>query len=319
MMEVATNSLVTSVEVWRPDAGGERLVWCAGFGADDVAESRRHRQYQSGEGFVGRGWSLQSPLIERNHEGRLDEEFATQGISRAVAIPAMQGEHCRGVIVFLCDESDGKQGAFEVWRPNERSELALTESWHAGLDRFGLISQYVKFPKRAGLPGKVWDDRFPRVMGSLSRSRDFVRAAGAKAEGLSTAIGIPFMKSPFHLDAVLLLLSAVRTPIARVMEVWAAEPQSGAQSGATTGSLKIVSADYGPHVDLAPLSQRLRLKVGDGLAGRVFKDKAPWLTRDLLGVEFRRGKQFTEGDFEWGLGLPIFVGEELLAVVTLFN
>ncbi|MEM6798966.1 MAG: GAF domain-containing protein [Planctomycetota bacterium] len=312
-MQVATKNLVYAVEVWRPNDAGDCLTWSWGACGDRSAieEGRCSRQYGHGEGLIGRAWSQRSPAIAYGTKGSLAEEFGTDGVKHAIAIPAIKGDACRGVVVFLCDNSDDQQGAFELWPPNDRGELSLDQAWHPNLERFGLISQHVKFPRRAGLPGKVWNDRFPRVMGALGTSKDFVRVAGAKADGLSTAIGIPFMKSAMDLEAVLLLLSAAKSPIARVAEVWAADPE--------TDELKIISADFGSHIDLAPLSQRLRLAVGEGLAGRVFQDEAPWLTRDLLGVEFPRGEQFAAYGFDWGLGLPVFVGDRLIAAVTLFN
>lgn len=309
----APGTLVQAVEVWRPD--GEELVLKNGaYGERHDAEHRKDRRCRIGEGLVGAAWQAGVPVIRHPGEDAADD-FHPLPVSRAVAIPSMRNNstdgtrECRGVLTLLFDEAADRQGAVEVWRPNERSELALAESWYANLERFGLVSGFVKFPRRAGLPGKVWCDRFPRVMGDLGESQSFVRVAGAKAEGLSTAIGVPFMKNALELEAVLLLLSASKSPLARVMEVWAPELE--------TKLLKIVSADYGPYVDLAPTSRRRRLRPGEGIAGRVFQNQAPCVTSDLLGVEFPLGEKLREYGFEWGAGLPVFVGGELFAVVTL--
>ncbi|CAN0370858.1 unnamed protein product, partial [Ectocarpus sp. 4 AP-2014] len=159
-----------------------------------------------------------------------------------VALPCLQGNDCRGVVTFGGENAEDLHGAFEVWRRNDRGELGLTDGWFANLDRLEQISQFVKFPQRAGLPGRVWDDRFPRVLGALQDSKHFIRVAAARTEQLSSALGIPFMRTPPELDAVLLILNTKATPIAGVMEVWARDLESG--------RLKIISADYGPYTEL---------------------------------------------------------------------
>ncbi|MEM1305359.1 MAG: GAF domain-containing protein, partial [Planctomycetota bacterium] len=102
--------------------------------------------------------------------------------------------------------------------------------------------------------------------------------------------------------------SAQRSPIASVVEVWAPDPE--------TRALRVVSADYGPYVDLEPVSRSLRLGDGEGLAGRVLADGGPLLTADLAGVESMRGDAFLDYGFEWCFGLPVYVGDELFGVVT---
>ena len=311
-MEVATHNLIHAIEAWRIDESSQRLVLAAGAHGPygHLAEGRSQQSFAKGEGAIGAAWQQGLPIAQRLAGQEANNGHAVP-YTCELAIPAMQNGKCRGVISLLCGDSDNRQGGFEVWRPNERGELALTDSWYANLERFGLVSSHVKFPRRAGLPGKVWSDRFPRVMGALGDSSDFVRVAGAKTDGLSMALGIPLMRTARELDAVLVMLSASQSPLARVMEVWAPDPE--------TKSLQIVSADYGAYVDLATTSRRRRLRPGEGLAGRVFEEQAPWVTTDLLGVEFPNGEKLCEYGFEWGAGLPVFVGEDLFAVVTLLQ
>ncbi|WP_146444509.1 hypothetical protein [Botrimarina colliarenosi] len=277
-----------SIAVYRRDESGQRLVaHCCGEGI-----------FHLGEGAVGRAGAEGTPTIER------------EGDIATVAVPSMQGEVCRGVTTFRCDTGGDFRGACEVWRRNERGELGLAENLYAGLDRLEQITKYVKFPRRAGLPGRVWDDRFPRVLGALQDSKHFIRVAAARTEQLTSAVGIPFMGRPPELDAVLLLLNTKQTPIAKAMEVWARD--------LTTNQLRIVSADYGPYTALASVSRRLSLRHGEGLAGRVFRDSAPYATHDLLGKEFPRGDCFAEYGFEQGVGLPVFIGADLVASVNLY-
>ncbi|MEM1305545.1 MAG: hypothetical protein AAGG46_11645, partial [Planctomycetota bacterium] len=211
---MATNSLVQAIEVWRPDSSGGRLEWTAGAYGDEplLGDQRGGRTIGPGDGVVGEAFEQGLPTVAPCGAESLDDELRGLDVSHIVAIPTMHHGQCRGIVSLLCGESDRRQGAVEIWRPNERNELAVTSGWYANLEQLGSISRFVKFPRRAGLPGQVWENRFPKVLGSLGTSKDFVRAAGAKADGLSTGVGIPFMRSAREIDAVLLLLSAQRSP-----------------------------------------------------------------------------------------------------------
>ncbi|QDT68829.1 hypothetical protein MalM25_17540 [Planctomycetes bacterium MalM25] len=287
MTTTLANNLVHAFEVYRPD--GDRLS----------ALNDANNSYGHGEGAVGYAWAEGVPVFEHGDEGHT-----------TLAIPSLREQECRGVIALHCRESEGLCGAFEVWRRNERGELGIDKGWYPGLQRLEQVSRYIKFPRRAGLPGRVWDDRFPRVLGGLEDSKNFVRVAAARSERLGSALGVPFMGKPPELDAVLLMLNTRERPIARAMEVWSRD--------LATGQLKIVSADYGPHAELAAESRRLTLRLGEGIAGHVYRDLVPWSTSDLLGFEFPRGERFANAGLTSGLGFPVFIGADLVACVNLY-
>lgn len=240
-----------------------------------------------------------SPQFINNESGRL-----------TLTLPAFKAAECRGAVELEFAASGEQRAAIELWRPNERGELGLTAGWHPGLAQFGLVSQYIKFPRRAGLPGMVWSDRFPRVLGQLGASRDFVRAAGARNSGLASAVGVPFMKSAWELGSVVLMLSAGASPLFRALEVWA--------SPTASEDLQIVSADYGDDADLAAASRELMLMPGAGLAGRVVAAEAPLVTHDPELSEPMRGVLLGERKFRGGVGWPVFAGETLIAVANLW-
>lgn len=295
-MEVVTQNLVQAIEVYRPDAKGERLVPCAGCSDTPSVDDVR-----IGDGLFGQVWEEGVPAIaphEDNHN------------AATIAIPCVRGDEGRGLVVLRCDAGSELRGAFEVWRRDDRGELGLADGWYANLDRVQQITQYIKFPQRAGLPGRVWEDRFPRVLGGLAESKHFIRVAAARSEKLSAALGVPYMREPPVFDAALLILNAEVSPIAKAMEVWARDLE--------TGQLRIVSADYGPYTELASVSRRLGRRQGEGIVGHVFEKNAPWMTRDLLGVEFPRGEKFVEYGFDVGVGFPVFVGGDLVACVNLY-
>ena len=62
----------------------------------------------------------------------------------------------------------------------------------------------------------------------------------------------------------------------------------------------------------------MTLSVGDGIAGRVFDGAEPWMTHDLMGAEYQRGNLFVEYGLAVGLGIPVFIGSELVACVNLY-
>lgn len=291
-----TANLLKSIEVWRPEADGLRLTRAF------PGLTQREPLNADDDNPMAVAWKSRVPVVR---EAPCEYEQP----ACVLALPAFCGDTCQGVLALHLEAAADSQAAVEIWRRNERNELARNDGWYRGLDRFAAITACVKFPRRAGLPGKVWEDRFPRVMGALGSSPDFVRAAGAKADGLSTGLGIPFLRNSLDLESVLVLLSSSRTPLFKAVEVWSREP------GAS--ELKIVSADYGPYIDLAPVSRKHRRSLGEGIAGHVYRDLAPWLTTDLLGVEFPRGELFAEYGFTVGAGFPVFVGEQLVAAVSL--
>lgn len=287
MTSTLANTLVHGYAVFRFE--GDRLL-----ALDDESHA-----FAMGEGPIGRACSAAVPVVEAGEEGHA-----------TIALPVMREQECRGAIALYGQATDGLCGAFEVWSRNDRGELGVADGWYPGLQRLEQVSRFIKFPRRAGLPGQVWDDRFPRVLGGLEESKHFVRVAAARSERLVSALGVPYMAKTPELDAVLLLLNTRDTPIARAMEVWSRDP--------ATGRLKIISADYGPHKTLASTSRQMTLRLGEGMAGHIYRDLVPWATHDLEGVEFSRAEGFGEAGIASGLGFPVFVGHDLVACVNLY-
>jgi hypothetical protein len=253
---------------------------------------------------------IQSAQVASNCATEAPQFVAKDGGRLTVTLPAFRAAECRGSVELEFNANGEQRAAVELWRPNERGELGLTAGWHPGLEQFGLVSQYIKFPRRAGLPGMVWSDRFPRVLGQLGSSRDFVRIAGARNAGLASAVGIPWMKNAWELGGVVLMLSASASPLFRAMEVWA--------SPSASDDLQIVSADYGDDAELAAMSRELLLAPGAGLAGRVVAAEAPLVANDPALSELQRGALLGERQFRGGVGWPVFAGESLIAVVNLW-
>lgn len=309
------SGLLRAVEVWRLNDEGDHLVW--GGGAYGELESLRaasvDETFACGEGLPGAAWETRSPVVMHQLAAgvfKRAEAARDAGLVAGVALPCYRGDELEGVVVFLCGKGDDAQGAFEVWSRNHRDELGLSASYYANLERFGLISQYVKFPRGSGLPGETWESRFPKLIPRLGQSRNFMRAAGAAADGISTALSIPMMRSSLELDAIVVLLSSCRAPLAHVFEIWAREQEGE--------SLRICQADYGPFVSLQPAATKLRYQAGEGLAGRVWESGVPEVTEFAPELEPARGASFAELGLTTALALPVYVSTELAAVVTLY-
>ncbi|TWU03722.1 hypothetical protein Pla100_06520 [Neorhodopirellula pilleata] len=147
----------------------------------------------------------------------------------AIAIPVYRDNRIVSIVVLLSRKSDetiqDPIGVFEVWEPiGPYEEVALKDGYYGAMERFHNVSSFVRFEKGNGLPGQVWDRRCAVIHDDLANHTGFLRAAGASADLLRTAIGIPIAGDRFHAAAV--LISSVSTPIARGMEVWSVLPDS---------------------------------------------------------------------------------------------
>ncbi|MEQ8208234.1 MAG: hypothetical protein RH917_00255 [Lacipirellulaceae bacterium] len=312
-------SLVQAVEVWLPSEDQSRITWASGSytGHDEFAQKSKAITFERGEGLPGIAWEKGLPVVsqELSEDDFVRGEAARRiGIDCLVAVPVMQNEQCRGVVSFLCRGGEGLQGAFEVWHRNDRDELGLSSSYYSNLERFGAVSQCVRFPRRAGLPGETWNDREPKIVSRVGLSKSFMRAAGARAENLSVAIAWPIMRTALELEAVFMMLSSAKSPIASVMEVWKPQPKEEEEGNRWC----LADSSYGPFIGLEPVSEKLCFGEGEALVGRVAASRTPMVSEDLAS-EPTRGELFAEYGFTWSLGLPVFVGEELTAIVVMMQ
>jgi len=320
MNSATTELLMHAAEVWIPSEDGTHLCWYAGEYKSDpsIAERRKHLTWAAGQGIAGKCWKDQSPAVVNGVAADLGEGFS-DSIS-AIAIPTRVDGECHAVAVLYCGIGEIEQGALEVWRINDRHELGLAESAYMRLDRFSRVSKYVNFPRRAGLPGMVWANRSPKLLEGVGKSRDFMRAAGARAGGLDIGVGLPVMRSGHELDSVVILLSSEITPMAKVFEIWLPEEfeeiekEDGFKLRVPT-SLKLDHGAQGEHESLKEKSQVL-LHRKDGIAGMVLETGLPQVVSNLE-IETQRSEELAAADCTSGLGIPIFAGEELVAVFVM--
>jgi hypothetical protein len=312
--DVQQGLMTRAIEVWEPCSNGSELVWSEGFYSDmpDVAAASEGLTFRVGEGLPGKAWQLQTPVVMHNlFEGNFkrSEAAAAAGLCCGIALPFFLEAKLMGVLVFLCDNRVGTRGGVEIWKPNDRRELGLSDSYYAGLDQIARLSPFIRFPRGGGMPGKVWQMRFPKIVGDLSNSPGFIRGNGAQADALQAGVGIPFMRSPWELDSVVLLLSSRQSPFARGMEIWMCGDDD---------RLTFHSGTYGDHESIVAASEGLELDPGGGVAGRIAESGRPMLFVDGVALEPDRTAYLAGAGLRSAVGLPIYVGATLVAVTILW-
>lgn len=155
------------------------------------------------------------------------------GIASAMAVPIFRGGQVISVVAFAIPAADVGTGVFEIWEPvGIYEEVRLRTGYFAQLERFCNVSSFVRFEKGSGLPGQAWSARRCVIHDDLPNHAGFLRAAGASAGLLRTALAIPVIDisdastsdaSDQRMTSVATLISSDATPIAKGYEVWSVD------------------------------------------------------------------------------------------------
>ncbi len=221
--QAGIETMIQYVEVWTPNKDASRLQLTSKQVVGSSAE-RGHLtdvpEVQSGEGLPGRAWHLKSATILQEEPNELLKKISAAvgtELSALLAIPVFRQQEIRGVVVLGLGQGFG--GA-EVWNRDERDELAVQVSHYCGLPSFEFISKYTRFPKGAGVPGRVWITGEAQMQKKLGQSDSFIRSFGNDPAIVSTVVGVPIGQSRGFPDSVLLLLSSAQNPLAGDIELW---------------------------------------------------------------------------------------------------
>ena len=176
-------TLINYVEVWTlPEnddgASAEFLQLSHAYAIDHdrtraVSTSGKNKL---GEGVAGSAWKQHGPVILQGENSAVLQHVRSNAgvpITALLAIPVYRDYHLINVIVF--GVTDGN-GGIEIWTRDERDELAISGSYYEGLPSFEFISQYVRFPKGAGVPGACWKDGRPRIVPQPHAAPGFIRS-----------------------------------------------------------------------------------------------------------------------------------------------
>lgn len=202
---------------------------------------------------------------------------------------------------------DGKSaptGALEIWKPcGDYADLGLADGFYGKLERFQNVSSFVRFESGRGLPGQVWASGRAVIHDDLANHPGFLRSAGASAESLDMAVGLPVGDSD-PVSAVI-LISSDQTPIVDGLEIWSIE-----------GDEFVLRESR--YTDDAELSLRHQpgqtLPLQSGLAGLVLQHGGATTSTNsaILSVGGDRSVSWQSG-----LAIPIFIDGEPVEVVTM--
>jgi hypothetical protein len=209
------------------------------------------------------------------------------------------------ISIAVCETSsmNDSGGVVELWQPvGQYDEVRLISGSYGKLERFQNVSSFVRFEKGSGLPGQVWAGGRSVIHDELSNHPGFLRAAGASADSLQTALGIPIIGDEFV--GTLVLISPRCSPLAKGFEIWSAE----------NNGFRLTQAAY------LDLNVELQLKVGDcldaleGLAGLASEHSGMTTTENDRFLY--AGRNASTG-MDSALSIPTYHGDRLDSVTTL--
>lgn len=239
-----------------------------------------------------------------------DAAVTLEDSAAAIAIPTIRNDRVVSVAVLssksIRPDHDDVVGVFEVWKPvGEFEELALSKGYFGRMERFQNVSSFVRFEKGTGLPGQVWQKRTSVIHDDLSNHPGFLRAAGASAELLATAIGLPVAGTDFQGTA--LLISSTVSPLARAFEVWQAEENG----------FRLLDASYAGFEEELVLLPDTEWPLDSGLPGLAAESGTAVLSEEPTVLYAGRNHETKLPDSGTGLAIPFFEGDKLTSVTTL--
>ena len=309
-----TATLIQYVEVWKidDDAVSMRLQSHSRLRGSVVDSESSQRSIVRGEGLAGMAWNQRHPVVLQESPSDLLQRLGTQNgleLSALIAYPIMKGMEVTSVVVMGVGPGPG---AVEVWSRDDRDELSISTGYYSGLKSFEFISRHVKFPKGAGLPGKVWKTGWPRLAQDLPNSPAFMRSFGRDECELNTGLGLPVGFTVGNSDSVLLLLSSHDRPFARGFEIWAPAAETlgtGDEPDLRCESLDWTAVNDFP-IDVTPTSP-------DAVLLESWKSGVPVFSTDLRGSLSVRPELIDAYQLRAVLAMPIYRGDQQVAAVMM--
>ncbi len=197
------DTLVTTVEVYRVGEG--YLLNCLSDGRTNYSE------------LATAAAQSHLPLIA-------SPQSLSSDVAAAIAVPVLMGSRCTSVVVIALRKAEA-DGVIEIWKPVGRyAEVGLVDGYFGSLARFQNVSSFVRFEYGMGLPGQVWKSGGAIIQDDLPNHPGFLRAAGASAGSLASAVGIPVIGEEFISSVV--LINSRELPIASMMRSWVVDDDS---------------------------------------------------------------------------------------------
>jgi len=235
-----------------------------------------------------------------------DRSKLPDGIAAVLIFPIYRDGEIVSVVALAASDDSSALGVFEVWEPvDAHDEVRLAKGYYSSLERFQNVSTFVRFEKGSGLPGTVWDRHRAVVHNDLPNHPGFLRAAGASAEALTTAVGIPIFDDEFVASVV--LISSAKSPLARGVEIWAADGDG----------FVLIEGAYTGLADHFVLTAGTRLSGDAGLPGLAASRGGASVTDSPACYAAGRTPDAGPMEGHRGLALPCYDGSVLTSVVVL--
>ena len=227
-------------------------------------------------------------------------------VAALLAFPVYKSGTETSVVVFVASNDADAVGVFEIWEPTGAYDDAkLTLGYYPKLERFQNVSSFVRFEKGSGLPGQVWHRHRAVVHNDLPNHQGFLRAAGASAESLTTAIGIPVFDDDYV--ASIVLISSKRSPIARGFEVWIPDADG-------FSLLEGAYPDVGPEYSLQP---KAKLRADEGLPGQAAAHGGACVSMNPAVFAAKRQLAAGSAKIHSGIAIPHYEGAVLTSVIVM--
>ena len=308
------STFIRATEIWTPSRDGQHLDLTSGlYGELEYFELiSRGMRFDYDEGLPGKAWAEGKPIVLKNLTNsyfRRGDAAMTEGLTCAVALPiygSAEGKELSAVIVFFCGDDKFHVGALELWGiPEGEIDMSLEDGYFGTAERFEFTSRHTTFPRKMGLPGKVWDEGMPVIMEDLGRAGQFVRRDAAEKVGISRGIGIPAWGGDGR-EFVLTFLSARNSPIAKRFETWVPTDHGFAfDSGYCESGCDLAAL----HADTVPAADT-------GIFAKARESGAPMIGKDLITMDFPPSKAAAQIGLENMVALPIFVSGQFKAILA---
>ena len=312
---MSKQTFIRATEIWTPTADGKHLDLTAGiYGELTYFEAvSRGMRFAYDEGLPGRTWAAGQPIILKNLTNsyfQRGESAASEGLSCAVSLPVFAKGELTAVVVFFCGDDRFHVGALEVWNAAAgETEMKLVDGYFGRAQRFEFTSRHTSFPRKMGLPGKVWETGKPVIMEDLGRGNLFLRRDAAEKIGINRAVGFP-CTLPDAGNWVMTFLSAKNTPIARRFECWTPNDD--------TGEYRFEAGFCESGTPLEQCYENTVLPLDYGPFARANSTGIPVICTDIGKEEGPIAQSSAEASLSSMVAMPIFEGDRLNAVLAWF-
>jgi hypothetical protein len=205
-------------------------------------------QFPFDDGLPGKAWASRRPMILGEFANSYFKRTIlarAAGLTCGVALPVFRKEELLAVVVLFMGAQGAETGAIEIWSADggRESGVALEDGYYGAAELSRWTPDYIVMPSGLGardlvwpgryrrgesLPGHVWETGRPWLTDAAASAYPAVRQSGSGLD-IQAALGIPWLCDP-ACPRIVTLLSSRATPIARRMELWEPEGESGALS-----------------------------------------------------------------------------------------